>query len=410
MVTLGTRLLFIGMEDHQLGTMEAATLDGDKSWSALRDIFASFQSRRVVLWLEGIDEMYPSFLTGNQTFTSRTVAPLGVGNLFNESQYESTRYYWFDPFWGQPESVEFYPTCNTLHEVDLSQIDFLEGDGAFRLSALYNPSQRHLGLAHLRMTHLDRPWSRADVIMSMNDATAMEHVQSSPYIVSIYNACGASMMSEFMAGGRLGNQLGVRTQGRNVKYFPMKRLRYAVQSTRAVVDIHVVNIANMDLQVKNLMLDETDQVHLNDFNLARLPSLTAPIPMKRNQEHDIFMLGKVYYWIRTGRPLKMDLDRVWKVTRNDSNMEKLIDRVKGLNFSRLTEGKASHRATLALSTLEWCASACLQPTLPSDRPTAKQLLNALEKAQEAISNRANMTSLNQLRNTLNNAIAMLDLD
>ena len=50
----------------------------------------------------------------------------------------------------------------------------------------------------------------------------------------------------------------------------------------------------------------------------------------------------------------------------------------------MNEGKTSHRAELALSTLEWCMSACLQPIRSTDRPSALQLLAALEHAKEAL--------------------------
>jgi hypothetical protein len=133
-------------------------------------------------------------------------------------------------------------------------VEFLPSDGAFRLSALYQPQQEQQQQQHLRMISYGRRWTRADMIMAMYDATAMQMVQASrPYLVEIANACGLSLMSEFMAGGPLTYQLAVPPPraGRKVKYFPMERLMYAMQTAHALADVHVANIAHMDIQVKS---------------------------------------------------------------------------------------------------------------------------------------------------------------
>ena len=354
--------------------------------------------------------------TLNSNTPTRNVERLGVGNVWNESRYESKRYYWNDPYWSRQDSIEFYPTCNNLHELDLSvgdAVDFLQSDGAFRLSALYQSPQLQIHQKHqqhhLRMIHYALRWTRAHLIMAMNDATAMQRVQGSPWIVTIYNACGLSLMSEFMEGGTLPAKLLVplRSNGRQLKYFPMERLDYAIQTAMAVADVHAANIAHMDIQPKNFMLDDKGQIHLNDFNLARLlpkdavstvsspPSLTVNPQLRdrttfmtRNWKQDMFLLGKLLYTIRTGRLLHKYLHSIWKPTVTQQLFSNATDtveiQIRGFNFSSLHEGKTSHRAELALSTLEWCMSACLQPIRSTDRPSALQLLAALEHAKEAL--------------------------
>jgi hypothetical protein len=435
-LALTTRVAFL-----ILNREDWISLQADEPWDAQRistnlgEPTSDLQSSRrrvVVYWHHVLDEELHQSSTIAETHTllgtnhsssaaTRKVEPLGVGNVWDESFYESKKYYWNDPSWSRQDSVQFYPTCNNLHELDLSvpnTVELLPSGGSFRLSALYHPQQQQQLIQlqdqqqHLRMIHYGRPWTRADMIKGMNDATAMQNVQASPWVVQIYNACGLSLTSEFMAGGTLTSQLAVppRANGRKLEYFPMERLGYAIQTAKAVADVHAANMVHMDIYVKNLMLDDQGQVHLNDFNLARLLPPIAPASssssqrqdqdhlrttMKKNWQHDMFMLGKVLYTIRTGRLLQKDLDGIWRKAAannttgrhaNETDNTLIGEKVgvRGFNFSSLEEGKTSHRANLALSTLEWCISACLQPILPADRPTAQQLRTALEGAQEAI--------------------------
>ena len=128
--------------------------------------------------------------------------------------------------------------------------------------------------------------------------------------------------------------------------------------------------------------------------------------LEDNFHQDVIMLGKVLYPIRTGRRLRKDMnDGFWKdnmmIGANDKQQnlteEHWAVRVQQLNFSSLEEGKTTHRATLALSTLEWAISACLQTDTPRGFPSAQQLLWGLEGAYEEIRNHAANRSLSDIQ-------------
>ena len=307
--------------------------------------------------------------------------------------------------------------------LDLQAFELIRSDGSIRLSILYHPQETHLGQAHLRMMHTTQPITRASMVMAMTDSTAMERVQASPWIVSVYQACGLSMFSELMKGGTLTTRLMVRPSGRRVKYFPMERLRYALQVSRALADIHAAQVAHLDIQPKNIMLDKDDgngQIYLNDFNLARLSDTrTARVTntsMETNFHQDMRQLGKLLYTIRTGRLLNKDLNGFWKdtgqsTTANEQNNNTTTShwnvRLRQLNFSNLEEGKTSHKATLALSTLEWAISTCLQPVDPANRPTSQQLWRGFESVYEEIRNHANTRSLADIRQRFESGLQSL---
>jgi hypothetical protein len=101
-----------------------------------------------------------------------------------------------------------YPTCNSLHEIDLLEI---RDDPSKRTRMLGNSYWRDVWLVHnvvlktMRYTHdfEDRNYDR-----HCRDALAMEHLTKSKMVVDIYGFCGNSGVSAYCNGGTISDIFG----------------------------------------------------------------------------------------------------------------------------------------------------------------------------------------------------------
>ena len=168
----------------------------------------------------------------------------------------------------------FFPTCNSLHEVDLQrEVTFGASEGYTRLSATIHSPERSQPRSHLRMLRWQRSLDGTQFLKQTIDVVAMEKLSASPYIVTPLQFCGTSVVSQFIP-----ETLRSVTKHR---FLPQRqRLVYAGDVLQSLADLHAHDVYHMDVQMKNILFhrqkiqrSNADAWHshhpiLNDFNLA----------------------------------------------------------------------------------------------------------------------------------------------
>lgn len=179
-----------------------------------------------------------------------------------------------------PWQLTSFPTCNKLHEVDLSP-HHLDQDGFVRIInhgyfrdvwTIHDDDLQHTPqvLKTLRYEHkyIDRNYDR-----HRRDAVAMERLTGSPYIVDIFGYCGNNGLFEYSPGGDIDHALFSKSSLKHpmIKY---DRLRIAAQVANGIADAHHVDdqgratIAHTDITGGQFVY--VDGIFkLNDFNRAR---------------------------------------------------------------------------------------------------------------------------------------------
>jgi len=286
----------------------------------------------------------------------------------------------------QPPRTDWHPNCNLMHEaVDFfhDRITFHFGDnsGTQRLSI-----SLHHGVAHLRMVRFTRNLHAKDFFRQIVDATAMDRLFSSKFVVSPYSICGLSILSEHM------DRKTLRPRARKRDLPDLRRLQLGLQLAQAVADAHDQHIAHMDLQMKNVLMKE-GIVHLNDFNLGQIldDNQHHPQPVKGIEGYEDrppeLLDGTVYPL--NGDPRKFDvyalgnlLFEVWTRRHPYDDVDLSADAVAQRKRSGVdppipdTVGGVEPESP-ALRALQIAVRACFRPD-PLQRPTARQVAHGLD--------------------------------
>lgn len=118
--------------------------------------------------------------------------------------------------------TQSFPTCNFLHEFDLSRLFDVKGHDVSKVVAsgywrdvwLVNESNGKVILKTIRYEHdqIPRNFDR-----HRRDALAMEHLTKSKFVLDIYGYCANSGLSEFGEGGDIDNAIWPRYRNKKGK-------------------------------------------------------------------------------------------------------------------------------------------------------------------------------------------------
>ncbi len=176
------------------------------------------------------------------------------------------------------------PTCNNLHENDLTQF-FNTGEQKIeeRLLLLDHGFFRDIWtfksqsggstfvLKTLRQVHelTERNFDR-----HRRDALLMEHLTSSNHVAQIYSYCGNSIFSEYATMGTVSDQIWPLSGG-NSTLSSFERLKLSLKVAQAVNDAHIYDenglatIAHTDITPSQFLVFNDGSVKINDFNRCR---------------------------------------------------------------------------------------------------------------------------------------------
>ena len=317
----------------------------------------------------------------------RLVEPMSTMNHTETTDEEAGK-------WEQPRS-NWHPTCNQMHTVPLHNLNattfhFSENTGTQRLSISLKDDVFDEPEVHLRVLRFARNLTAKDYHRQTVDATAMDRLNSSPFVVNPYVICGLSIVSEHMG-------IFLRSRVRRKDKPARRRLQLAVQVAQVVADTHEAGIAHMDLQMKNYFLKDRT-AHLNDFNLGQIVGVGRPQPVKgiEGYQHrppellngtvypdsdprkfDVYALGNVLFEVWTRRNPYEDLDM--------SNAEIAQRKVAGFDppVPARIMTQAITDISIELRAIQEASRACFRPK-PSDRPTARQVAAGLESVYQKL--------------------------
>lgn len=178
-----------------------------------------------------------------------------------------------------------FPTCNTLHEADLTNTP--------REDKKYDEQVRLLGSGYWRdvwRVKADRQsetnivktlrykhaWEERNYDRHRRDALAMERLTWSPNIVDIYGFCGNSGVFEYAPGGDIDQSLwyGDGDPAKAVNWNATERLVVAYQVANSLADAHnserngIPSLAHTDITTAQFVY-ANGVFKLNDFNRCR---------------------------------------------------------------------------------------------------------------------------------------------
>ena len=248
----------------------------------------------------------------------------GIIGRPNEMETETCRpqYEW---------QTQQYPTCNLVHESDLSR-QYLPGTDVPCVWLIAKGSWRDVWVVGeevpgnsiifktQRMRHLMTP---RNLERHRRDAMALEHLTSSPWVLDVYSFCGASGAFELASGGDISRAV-YATPAKKNNMTGLEKLYIATQAAMGLAAVHncdkegVASIAHADIwTAQYVKIESTGLFKINDFNRARFLqwSKTAdepcPFLIRKNAGRtrspeeillqpetemvDVFSLGHIFY-------------------------------------------------------------------------------------------------------------------
>jgi serine/threonine protein kinase len=280
----------------------------------------------------------------------------------------------------QEWQMAYYPNCNSLHSLDLTDLQQLLGVGSARMVWKLGGNDNSVAL---KTTKIHQVQARKSLYESWRiDALLSERLTSSPRVLDIYGHCGLSTL----------NQVGtIRPEWYKQHHqSPFNKAALALQLSRAFADVHSIdgnahvtavwcngkpeNVLFVDGKLRITDFDESIllwrqhnetlcKFHSAIRNPKRFQAIELCSPNNELDEKvDIYSLGAMLYCILVGRR-PYDQIRHFQLKRDGI----LPDFPPNLGNDTLTE---------ALQTI---VIQCMSHD-PSTRPTARQVVRELEKA------------------------------
>ncbi|GAX23734.1 hypothetical protein FisN_12Hh311 [Fistulifera solaris] len=299
-----------------------------------------------------------------------------------------------------------FPNCNEMHEIDLlstlirSETEDTATDGIGFLDS---------GLWRSVWAVDPRPVMRTPVVLKMmkqkhavdernfdrhrRDALVMEQLTYSPNVVDIYSYCGNSVLTEFIPvplDALIGAEEKIDTSktGGLSRDSPDGRLRLALDVARGMKALHEIPggpIIHADIQPRQFLVSSNGVLKVNDFNRCRfmgqdargipcklmIPS--APGKARSPEEYegeqldeklDIYSIANVYFEILTGV-------NPWRTKTADETQRLVKQGVKPLIRDEFRKPGTSDEFLADLTLKAYSM-------LPIDRPSAAQLVDAIE--------------------------------
>lgn len=300
-----------------------------------------------------------------------------------------------------------FPTCNMLHEADLTNMHAAEkkhheqvrilGSGYWRdvwkvksgLTGKEGHSETNI-LKTIRYKHdfEDRNYDR-----HRRDALAMERLTWSPNVVDIYSFCGNSGIFEYAPGGDIDEMLWPQGDPERVKKWnSTERLVVAFQVANSIADAHnserngIPAIVHSDITTPQFV--HVDGIYkLNDFNRCRFMAKNTvtgepckfyvgnnPGNFRAPEEYayepedekvDIYSMGNIFYALLT---------ELWPFEEEETKQaQHLVMRGKRppMKTAIIESRDPAIRAILTVLAMSWKQK-------PEDRATAKETSAFLE--------------------------------
>lgn len=224
-----------------------------------------------------------------------------------------------------------FPSCNALHEFDLTYLPSREDDRAASVKILGNGYWRDVWRVReydgtplvLKTIRYEHDFEERNYERHRRDAVAMERLSPSPNVVDIYGFCGNSGLFEYGPGGDIERSVRRGEMGGLTK---VERLTVAYQVSLGLADLHNfsgegrASIAHTDVTPGQFILID-GAYKLNDFNRCRFinwneaknepcgfevgnnpgkfrsPEEYAYLP--ESEKVDVYSMGNVFYTLLT---------------------------------------------------------------------------------------------------------------
>lgn len=285
-----------------------------------------------------------------------------------------------------------YPTCNTVHEGALTQLELLSTAGSWR-SVWKLHEDTFNKTAVVKLLRLSREFDHESFEYHRVDAVVMERLTSSPYVVDVFQHCGQTVYTEFASSS-------ARTHIKDESFGSLDRLRMGRNLARAFAAIHSIDypkasnatLAHNDINIANAV--EIDgQIKLNDFNLAILMRWNktqpcgAPVrfeaPLWKSPEEvrhasyfnpaqaDVYGLGNLLFQVMTKHQPWTHLEPEGKLDQSEVARRKLAGRKPSVPAKYSSANKTAFQA------LYYATMAAFEPD-PVRRLTSDQLAHGLD--------------------------------
>eukprot|EP00566_Odontella_aurita_P012553 CAMPEP_0113528356 /NCGR_PEP_ID=MMETSP0015_2-20120614/1797_1 /TAXON_ID=2838 /ORGANISM="Odontella" /LENGTH=480 /DNA_ID=CAMNT_0000426875 /DNA_START=157 /DNA_END=1595 /DNA_ORIENTATION=+ /assembly_acc=CAM_ASM_000160 len=300
-----------------------------------------------------------------------------------------------------------HPSCNLVHEFSAAanQYNLLAMGGESVIFSLQNVDEIRRKEAVLKTgiwkrTHFDSP----DYYRRQIDTTIMEHLTSSPYVMSLYGFCATSVLSPRASNDLYGLINSVRNGGEEPA--PLDKLRIIIQLAEGVAAMHEAGVAHNDLDTSQHLFYD-GRFHINDFTYGFLQRRNpkTKIPCKATKSD--FSIDPWKYkapeylaWAypeMDAEPIRMDLAEVYSLgaeiyhlLTNSLWWEGSTD--KALSKRLIFEGKRppipkaiSDSNDEATKAIMHALNECWRHN-PFERPVAKEVAKYLRKELNRIAN------------------------
>jgi len=318
----------------------------------------------------------------------------------------------------QDWQTTFHPSCNSMHELDLINLDDEKTNGGLKLfgtKGFWRNAWRVdvLGDSNkiedretfvLKTLKYNHNFEDAHYEHDRVDAVAMERLTASKHVIDIYGFCGHSVSTEYADGVRVGHLAD------KSKKIPLKRLEIARDIANGLADVHGINgdgidgdgnttFVHLDVNPANVVaVGKT--LKLNDFNIGILRRWNTtsntpcgfpaqyPNPQWRSPEEargsdhltekvDIFSMGHIFYRLICGHEPWNKLEVGGKPSKEEMN-----EKVKNGVLPHIPhEIKESTDAEVIA--IRDAMMSCYQFE-PEKRPSARKIANTLNSALDKI--------------------------
>eukprot|EP00546_Thalassionema_frauenfeldii_P002611 CAMPEP_0178932348 /NCGR_PEP_ID=MMETSP0786-20121207/22536_1 /TAXON_ID=186022 /ORGANISM="Thalassionema frauenfeldii, Strain CCMP 1798" /LENGTH=490 /DNA_ID=CAMNT_0020609567 /DNA_START=100 /DNA_END=1569 /DNA_ORIENTATION=+ len=303
----------------------------------------------------------------------------------------------------------FYPTCNQIHE--LSVTDALKGNisSILSLSGSWRSVWNFVDNSHgnqnktesiivFKQLHLKRSFDHQSFSYHQTDAMAMERLSSSDFVIDSYGFCGQTILVEWAP-------ISARELVKNETIGSYQRLKMARNLARGLNHIHSIDygrgkvptLAHNDINIANLASVDSKNLKFNDFNLAVLLKWKkgnrtvpcgfpvcfegnlwrSPEEIKNasfvNEKADVYALGNVLFQILTRHQPWTWLEPNGRLSLPQIAKQKEKGIIPHFPEKIVRSGKVAHVA------LYHGILACYRSD-PYKRPTAYQLVEGFQKA------------------------------
>lgn len=248
---------------------------------------------------------------------------------------------------------------------------------------------------------LDEWFRHKELENARRDALVMERLTCSPYVASIYGACGTSQLVEYSAYGNLFDWMKLTRHGQRESPTPVEKLKLAIQIATGVADMHsidqdqgLVSMAHNDICCHQfMMVDGTFK--LGDFHLSTFVKknqtsgheceewnrgMNSAIDKVRAPEEldggmitpldkvDVFLMGNVMYYIMTQK-------WIFEGVTTEETRKRLIDGNRS-DFGYIPTHPAEKAVEKAIR-WSWTHT-------PKERPTAREVSSFLKGALKEV--------------------------